>query len=124
MRTSLKQVRTAPPEFKANCFRLALSFLGIPRVARGCGRFCVCHWLTTDQLFRRDLAVFRVLKDLVIPVAWNLAGGYQEPLRKVLDIHDNTMRACHAVYVHAITKGQRAMHQLEFASDAGVVGRT
>ena len=55
-------------------------------------------WLTTKQLHRRDLAVFRVLKEMGIPVAWNLAGGYQRPLRKVLEIHDNTMRACHAVY--------------------------
>ena len=35
---------------------------------------------------------------LAIPVAWNPAGGYQTPLRKVLDIHDNTMRACVAAY--------------------------
>ena len=33
-----------------------------------------------------------------VPVAWNLAGGYQrEPdgsIPKVLEIHDNTLRAC------------------------------
>jgi hypothetical protein len=33
-----------------------------------------------------------------VPVAWNLAGGYQTPLRKVLDVHDATMRACLEVY--------------------------
>ena len=81
-------------------------------------------WLTTDQLYRRDLAVFGVLKAMAVPVAWNLAGGYQEPLRKVLDIHDNTMRACHAVYAHAIADGQWPSCQLEFASNVGVVGRT
>ena len=32
-----------------------------------------------------------------VPVAWNLAGGYQAPIRKVLDIHDNTARAFLAV---------------------------
>ena len=37
--------------------------------------------------------MFKTLKDLNVPVAWNLAGGYQTPLRKVLDIHDNTARA-------------------------------
>ncbi|WP_428421367.1 hypothetical protein [Methylibium sp.] len=58
-------------------------------------------WLTTEQLFRRDEAVFRGLCALGLPVAWNLAGGYQQPLRKVLDIHDNTMRACHATYCRA-----------------------
>lgn len=34
-----------------------------------------------------------------IPVVWNLAGGYQTPLRKVLDIHDNTMKACEDTYL-------------------------
>ena len=55
-------------------------------------------WMTTEQLRRRDQAVFRVLKGMRVPVAWNLAGGYQQPLRKVLDIHDNTLSACLAVY--------------------------
>lgn len=53
-------------------------------------------WLTTDQLCRRDRAVFAGLRQLGIPVAWNLAGGYQRDaggsIRPVLDIHDNTMR--------------------------------
>jgi len=49
--------------------------------------------LSTAQLFERDRIVFRTLSDMAVPVAWNLAGGYQTPLRKVLDIHDNTMRA-------------------------------
>ena len=34
-------------------------------------------WLTTEQLYRRDVGVFEVLRALGIPVAWNLAGGYQ-----------------------------------------------
>lgn len=50
--------------------------------------------LSTEQLYRRDQVVFRGLAGMGVPVVWNLAGGYQEPLRKVLDIHDNTMRAC------------------------------
>jgi acetoin utilization deacetylase AcuC-like enzyme len=56
-------------------------------------------WLTNQQLAERDRLVFETARELKIPVAWNLAGGYQEPLRKVLDIHDNTMRACAAVYL-------------------------
>lgn len=55
-------------------------------------------WLTTEQLAERDRLVFETARELAIPVAWNLAGGYQTPLRKVLDIHDNTMRAAAAVY--------------------------
>ena len=56
-------------------------------------------WLTTEQLAERDRLVFETASELRIPLAWNLAGGYQSPLRKVLDIHDNTMRACAAVYL-------------------------
>ncbi len=56
-------------------------------------------WLTTDQLKERDRLVFQTAQQLRIPVAWNLAGGYQQPLRRVLDIHDNTMRACAAAYL-------------------------
>ena len=52
-------------------------------------------WLTTEELRRRDAMVFDALGGKV-PVAWNLAGGYQkEPdgsIPKVLEIHDNTMR--------------------------------
>lgn len=55
-------------------------------------------WLTTAQLAERDLRVFTAARAIGVPVAWNLAGGYQQPLRKVLDIHDNTLRACAAVY--------------------------
>lgn len=50
-------------------------------------------WLTTEQLFERDRIVFKTLRGLRIPVAWNLAGGYQDPLSKVIEIHANTMRA-------------------------------
>jgi acetoin utilization deacetylase AcuC-like enzyme len=50
-------------------------------------------WLSTEELFRRDYTVFKRCREMGLPVAWNLAGGYQHPLRKVLDIHDNTLRA-------------------------------
>lgn len=55
-------------------------------------------WLTTKQLAERDRIVFESAKKARVPVAWNLAGGYQRPLRKVLDIHDNTLRACWRTY--------------------------
>ena len=55
-------------------------------------------WLTTEQLYERDLIVFETAAELGIPIAWNLAGGYQTPLRKVLQIHDGTMRACAVTY--------------------------
>lgn len=55
-------------------------------------------WLTTAQLAERDRTVFLAAQAVGVPVAWNLAGGYQSPLRRVLDIHDNTMLACWQVY--------------------------
>ena len=55
-------------------------------------------WLTMRQLFERDRLVFEAAAALGIPVAWNLAGGYQTPLRMVTLIHDGTMRACADVH--------------------------
>ncbi|HVY04860.1 MAG TPA: hypothetical protein VHB46_02685 [Burkholderiales bacterium] len=57
-------------------------------------------WLTTEQLRQRDRAVFATSLTLGIPIAWNLAGGYQTPLRKVLDIHDNTLCECASVFLN------------------------
>lgn len=58
-------------------------------------------FLTTAELAERDRIVFSVAKEIGIPVVWNLAGGYQDPLALVLDIHRNTMAACVAEYVIA-----------------------
>ncbi|MEO8001818.1 MAG: hypothetical protein ABI644_08080 [Arenimonas sp.] len=49
-------------------------------------------FLSTEQLRLRDQRVFEGLKQRGIPVAWVLAGGYQKPLEKVLEIHNNTYR--------------------------------
>ena len=54
--------------------------------------------LTNEQFIQRDQLVFQTMKDLGIPVAWNLAGGYQVPLQKVLDIHTGTLDVCLDVY--------------------------
>lgn len=55
-------------------------------------------WMTTKQLFERDQIVFKTARLMNLPVAWNLAGGYQRDengeILPVLRIHDNTMRAC------------------------------
>lgn len=56
-------------------------------------------WLTTEQLKKRDELVFKTAKQLGIPVAWNLAGGYQTPFENVLKIHDNTMKMCVKTYL-------------------------
>lgn len=51
-------------------------------------------FLDDEQLATRDAIVFTGARQLGLAVAWNLAGGYQEPLDKVLEIHDRTMEAC------------------------------
>jgi acetoin utilization deacetylase AcuC-like enzyme len=58
-------------------------------------------WLTTEELRRRDAIVFDTLAELEVPIAWNLAGGYQREadgsIPKVLEIHDNTAIECSRV---------------------------
>lgn len=58
-------------------------------------------YLTTKQMKRRDDIVFKVAKKLNKPIVWNLAGGYQDPLQKVLDIHNNTLESCLEHYIDA-----------------------
>ena len=50
--------------------------------------------LTSEQFVERDRMVFEAMAEMKIPVAWNLAGGYQDPLQKVLDIHTGTLVEC------------------------------
>lgn len=64
-------------------------------------------FLTTDQLAERDRIVFAAANKLGVPVVWNLAGGYQEPVAEVLEVHRNTMAACAAEYVIAMPGGKR-----------------
>ena len=61
-------------------------------------------FLTTAELAERDRRVFQHLHDHGIPVAWNLAGGYQQPLSKVVAIHRNTYRACKTIYDVPMTR--------------------
>jgi acetoin utilization deacetylase AcuC-like enzyme len=59
-------------------------------------------WMSTAQLAQRDRIVFETAADMGLPVAWDLAGGYQRDagggIEPVLEIHRNTMRACVAVH--------------------------
>jgi hypothetical protein len=63
-------------------------------------------WLTTAQLAQRDRLVFETAAGLGIPVAWNLAGGYQRDatggIEPVLEIHRNTMFACFDVFIEGL----------------------
>ena len=55
-------------------------------------------FLTTTQMAQRDWRVFNGLRERGVPVAWVLAGGYQTPLSKVVDLHVKTMRAVLAAH--------------------------
>jgi acetoin utilization deacetylase AcuC-like enzyme len=57
--------------------------------------------LDTEQLRIRDRMVFEGAKTARRPVAWCLAGGYQEPISKVVALHLNTMRECARVFTTA-----------------------
>jgi acetoin utilization deacetylase AcuC-like enzyme len=60
-------------------------------------------WMTGEQLARRDRIVFSSAAKIGLPVAWNLAGGYQTDasggIAPVLAIHRETMRACVDTFV-------------------------
>mgnify|MGYP000876485721 CR=1 FL=1 len=49
-------------------------------------------WMSTELMRWRDRALFTVMAAKRIPVCWTLAGGYQQPLRKVLELHSTTMK--------------------------------
>ena len=78
----------------ADCDLLIYQAGADPHISDPLGGF-----LSTEELCERDRIVFSVAKSIGIPVVWNLAGGYQEPLSRVLEIHRNTMIACVAAYV-------------------------
>lgn len=59
-------------------------------------------WLSTEELHKRDQCVFATAKRRRLPIVWNLAGGYQHPIEKVLDVHDNTLQACIAEYLENV----------------------
>lgn len=65
--------------------------------------------LTTREMLRRDLAVFRAFQGR--PLVWNLAGGYQRDasgsIEPVLQLHRNTARACMACESKAHADGSR-----------------
>lgn len=54
--------------------------------------------LSHEDLFLRDRRVFEFARQHQIPIAWVLAGGYTEDVRKVVQAHVNTALACLEVY--------------------------
>ena len=78
----------------ARCDVLIAQLAADPHVADELG-----GWMTTQQLMQRDSIVFETARQIGLPVAWCLGGGYQVPLRKVLAIHDNTLKACASAFL-------------------------
>jgi acetoin utilization deacetylase AcuC-like enzyme len=56
-------------------------------------------FLTSEQLAQRDRMVFESCANHGIPLVWTLAGGYQDPIEKVLDIHDTTLEEAFQAYI-------------------------
>lgn len=60
-------------------------------------------FMTTAELLERDQLVFQCCRRYQLPVAWNLAGGYQRDdsgsIAPILELHDNTLLACTATYL-------------------------
>jgi len=55
--------------------------------------------LNSEQMRQRDRMVFEAAKTATVPLAWDLAGGYQVPVSKVIKLHMATMEECVRTYV-------------------------
>lgn len=55
-------------------------------------------YLTRLDMMKRDTGVFSAAKQAGVPIVWNLAGGYSEPMQKTIDLHLDTLRASDEVY--------------------------
>jgi len=68
--------------------------------------------LDSTQLRERDRIVFQAAQGAGVPLAWTLAGGYQEPISKVISIHTTTMEECVRAYVSSrITEGKKMLSE-------------
>lgn len=61
-------------------------------------------YLTTEQMRERDRIVFQFCAENDKPVVWNLAGGYQTPFDKVLDLHMNTYEEWQKIFCNQLQK--------------------
>lgn len=55
-------------------------------------------YLNLLDMKRRDLGIMTAAKVAGIPLVWNLAGGYSQPMQKVIDIHLSTFTVSDWVY--------------------------
>lgn len=55
-------------------------------------------YLSMEGLAARDRGVFEAARDAQVPVVWNLAGGYADPMQKTIDIHLQTLKISDEVF--------------------------
>lgn len=55
-------------------------------------------YLTLEGLAARDRGIFTAARGAGIPVVWNLAGGYADPMQDTVDIHVQTLKISDEVY--------------------------
>ena len=61
-------------------------------------------YLTLMGLMRRDRGVFLAARIAGVPLVWNLAGGYSEPMQSTIDIHLMTLQQSDEVLHATIAK--------------------
>lgn len=55
-------------------------------------------YLTRLGMAKRDRGIFIAAKDAAVPLVWNLAGGYSDPIDETLGIHLETLNQSDRVY--------------------------
>lgn len=55
-------------------------------------------YLSKEGMRNRDSGLFRAATDAEVPVVWNLAGGYTDPMQGTIDIHLQTLQVSDEVY--------------------------
>jgi acetoin utilization deacetylase AcuC-like enzyme len=62
-------------------------------------------YLSKEGLAARDRGLFKAARGLGVPVVWNLAGGYSDPMQLTIDLHLQTLAISDEVY-HGSTDPQ------------------
>jgi len=55
-------------------------------------------YLSKEGLAARDRGIFTAARDAGVPLVWNLAGGYADPMQDTIDIHLQTLTISDEVY--------------------------
>lgn len=55
-------------------------------------------YLTKEGLAARDRGIFTAARNAGIPIVWNLAGGYSDPMQLTIDLHLQTLQISDEVF--------------------------